>query len=119
MRRYERFMILKNDQKYSPDFQLLNEDKKTGEEADKAREEITFSTFIFSLATSAIVYLGEIEEPENKKKVVNLDLAKQNIDIIGILEEKTKGNLDENEEKLFKALLYDLRLKYLTKVEAK
>jgi hypothetical protein len=38
---------------------------------------------------------------------------------LGILADKTKGNLDENEEKLFKALLYDLRLKYLTKVEAK
>lgn len=101
----------------NPNFQLIENDKKG--EGEKAREAITFSTFIFSLATSALVYLGEIEEPESKKFILNLDLAKQNIDIIGMLGEKTKENLDKDEEKLLGAILYDLRLKYLAKVNAK
>ena len=75
--------------------------------------EINFSTFIFSLNASALVNLGGIENPDTGKKEKNLPLAKQTIDILGMLEEKTRGNLTGDEENLLKNLLYDLRLYYV------
>jgi hypothetical protein len=62
--------------------------------------EIDFTHFIFSLSTSVFIQLGEIEDPFTKKLVKNLPLAKQTIDLIGMLKEKTKGNLTSEEEKV-------------------
>jgi len=72
-----------------------------------------FSTFVLSLATSAMVNLGEVPRPDDEKVAVDLVAAKQIIDILGILAEKTQGNLDAAEEKLLQSLLYDLRVKYV------
>ncbi len=77
--------------------------------------EVTLATFIFSLSSSALVHLGEIPEPETDKTNVDLDLAKQIIDTLGMLQEKTKGNLDPDEERLLKSVLYDLRMRYVKK----
>lgn len=74
---------------------------------------IDFSTFIFSLNSSALVHLGVINEPGSNQPMKNLTLAKQTIDIIGMLQEKTKGNLDDDEENLLKNILHDLRLMYV------
>ncbi|MCG8473464.1 MAG: DUF1844 domain-containing protein [Desulfobacterales bacterium] len=74
---------------------------------------INFSTFIFSLNSSALVHLGKLSAPGVKGKSVNLPLAKQTIDILGMLEEKTAGNLAEDEAKLLKNMLHDLRLMYV------
>ncbi len=79
--------------------------------------ELNFSAFVFSLSTSALIYLGEMPNPVTNKKEEDFDLAKQNIDILSILAEKTKGNLDQNEERLLASLLYDLRMKYVEKVK--
>ncbi len=75
--------------------------------------EINFSNFIFSLSTSALVHLGEIPDPLSKQKQKNLTFAKQTIDILEILKNKTKGNLEKEEERLLDNLLYDLRMKYV------
>ncbi len=75
--------------------------------------EINFSTFIFSLNASALLHLGIMEDPATGKKVKNLPLGKQTIDILGMLEEKTKGNLSKEEENLLKNILYDLRMIYV------
>ena len=75
--------------------------------------EINFATFIFSLNSSALVHLGMIEDPATRKKVKSLPLAKQTIDILGMLEEKTQGNLSTDEENLLKNILHDLRLMYV------
>ena len=72
---------------------------------------IDFSTFILSLASSAMVQLGEVSGPDGKKLRADCSAARQTIDILGIIEEKTKNNLSEAEEKLLKSLLYDLRIK--------
>ena len=72
-----------------------------------------FSTFVLSLATSAMVNLGEVPRPDEENTVVDLPSAKQIIDILGVLAEKTRGNLDEAEDKLLHSLLYDLRVKYV------
>lgn len=75
--------------------------------------EINFATFIFSLNSSVLVHLGIIDDPASGKKVKNLVLAKQTIDILGMLEEKTRGNLTEDEESMLKNMLYDLRMIYV------
>jgi hypothetical protein len=75
--------------------------------------EVTFSAFVYSLSTSALVHLGEIPEPITEKMDKNLPLAKQTIDILGILQEKTKGNLAQEEENLLNSFLYDLRMRYV------
>jgi len=77
---------------------------------------IDFSTFIFSLGSSALIYLGATPNPQTQKMEKNLDAARQNIEILDLLKEKTKGNLTEDEQKLMDNLLHSLRMNY---VEAK
>ena len=75
--------------------------------------EIDFTHFILSLSSSALIQLGEIQDPFTKKSAKNLPLAKQTIDLIGMLKEKTKGNLTPEEEKVIDYILYDLRMRYV------
>ena len=83
------------------------------EKTDYQLPEINFATFIFSLNHSVLVHLGVMEDPSTGKKVRNLPLAKQTIDILGMLEKKTRGNLDDDEEQMLKNILYDLRMIYI------
>jgi hypothetical protein len=75
--------------------------------------EINFPTFIVSLNASALLHLGAIEDPTTGKKEKNLPMAKQTIDILNMLQEKTAGNLSKEEENLLKNLLYELRIMYV------
>jgi hypothetical protein len=75
--------------------------------------EINFANFLLSLSTSALIQLGEIPDPVTKQPVKELTLAKQTIDLIGMLQEKTKGNLTPEEEKMLEYILYDLRMRYV------
>ena len=75
--------------------------------------EVNFPTFVMSLNVSALYHLGAIEDPETKEKKKNLPMAKQTIDILSMLEEKTKGNLADDEQNLLKNILYDLRIIYV------
>lgn len=75
--------------------------------------EINFANFVFSLSTSALIQLGEIEDPITQQSAKNLPLAKQTIDLIGMLREKTKGNLTPDEDKVMDYILYDLRMRYV------
>ncbi len=77
--------------------------------------EINFSTFIFSLNTSALLHLGEVPDPGTGKQQADLPMAKQTIDLLAMLEVKTRGNLTSDEENLIKHILYDLRLRYVQK----
>jgi Domain of unknown function (DUF1844) len=74
---------------------------------------VDFHTFVLSLGSSALLHLGEIENPNDGVSQKDLPLAKHTIDILAMLEEKTKGNLSTAEEKLIESLLYDLRLRYV------
>lgn len=91
------------------------EETTLSEEAEAGYQlpEINFATFIFSLNSSVLVHLGIIEDPATGQKVKNLALAKQTIDILGMLEEKTRGNLSPDEESMLKNMLYDLRIIYV------
>ncbi|MGD9132516.1 MAG: DUF1844 domain-containing protein [Desulfobacterales bacterium] len=75
--------------------------------------EINFATFVASLMQSTLLQLGAIEDPTTGTKNKNLPMAKQTIDILSMLQEKTAGNLSEEEENLLKNILYDLRLMYV------
>ncbi|GBC62186.1 DUF1844 domain-containing protein [Desulfonema ishimotonii] len=85
---------------------------KKGAAADPLPK-MDFSMFIFSLNSSALVHLGIIEDPATGQKVKNLPAAKQTIDILGMLEKKTTGNLNHQEEEMLKHILYDLRVIYV------
>ncbi len=74
---------------------------------------VSFSTFILGLSTQALLHLGEIEDPASQRVERDLDAAKQLIDILGILQEKTRNNLEEGEQTLLDSILYDLRMRYV------
>jgi hypothetical protein len=75
---------------------------------------ITFTGFILSLATTAAVHFGDIEDPNTgERSEPNLPAAQQMIELIAMLQERTKGNLIEPEERLVDDLLYELRLRYV------
>lgn len=76
---------------------------------------IDFVTFVMSLGSSAFVHLGDAPNPESKVFEPNLTLAKQTIDVLGMLEEKTRGNLTPDEASFLENLLADLRLRYVQK----
>ncbi len=82
-------------------------------EVPGAEPEITFTTFIVGLSTEALAALGEMPHPATGEHKRDLRAAQQLIDILGILRDKTRGNLDRDEESLFEAILYDLRMKYV------
>jgi len=76
--------------------------------------EADFATFIYSLNTQALLFLGKIPNPISKKYEKDVGTAKYLIDTIDMLSKKTKGNLDENEAKLIENVLYDLRMAYIS-----
>lgn len=119
-----------NDRRFSTDETEQEESSSTNEQADAAESagkqsaardesraqalpQVNFPTFVVSLSSSVLVHLGEIEDPASGAKNVNLPVAKQTIDILGMLEEKTKGNLEEDEANLLQNILYDLRMRYV------
>jgi hypothetical protein len=80
---------------------------------DDSLPTLDFATFILSLSHSALMHLGEAPNPETNQVESNLSLAKQDIDLLGLLEEKTKGNLSGDEERLLAQVLFDLRMRYV------
>jgi hypothetical protein len=82
--------------------------------------DVDFTTFVLSLSHSALMHMGEAPNPETGGVAKNLPLARQSIDLIAMLEVKTKGNLTGDEERLLSQILYDLRMRYveLSKGEA-
>ena len=86
--------------------------------SEKPPETIDFAQFVYSLATTTMVHLGEIAEPTTGQKMENIEAARQMIDILSILQEKTEGNLTADENKLLEGLLYELRMKFVSKSKA-
>jgi hypothetical protein len=84
-----------------------------GAEQEPPLPKINFATFVVSLNASALLHLGAIEDPTTGQTNKNLSMAKQTIDILNLLEEKTTGNLTAEEKNLLKSILYDLRIIYV------
>lgn len=74
---------------------------------------VNFSTFVISLSSSALIHLGLAEDPVTGKIDRDLALARQTIDILGMLQEKTRGNLSEEESRLLESILFDLRIRFV------
>ena len=79
---------------------------------------IDFHTFILSLGSSALLHLGDLDPPDGEPSQPDLPMAKHTIDVIAMLEEKTKGNLTAPEADLVESLLFDLRLRYVERSKA-
>ena len=87
-----------------------------GQEAAHGHEPhppVSFVSFVFSLSTSALMLMGEQLDPRQGKIPVNLPQAKEIIDILSVLETKTKGNLNQEEQAMLTDMLYALRMKYV------
>ena len=80
---------------------------------------IDFASFVFIYVQTALVHLGELEDPVEGKVVENLEAARQIIDILDMLKEKTKGNLSKQEDQYFESVLFDLRLRFVEKAKRK
>jgi hypothetical protein len=76
---------------------------------------VDFSTFVLSLGTSALYHLGALPHPETGQKLEapELALARQTIDTLEMLEDKTRGNLEQAERELLESLLYELRMRFV------
>ena len=98
------------------------EEVKGEEKKEEAKEEepqrvplpeVSLSSLVFSLSSSALLHLGEIADPQTGEKKEDLPLAKHSIDTIGMLKEKTKGNLTKEEDQFLESILTDLRWRYV------
>jgi len=92
---------------------------QAGDDRNEPLPEINFSTFVISLSTQALMHLGEIANPLNGKVEADVPMAKHMIDIVGMLKDKTRGNLSASEDRLMEDLLFDLRMKYVEAVKKK
>lgn len=78
-------------------------------------DQLTFSAFVLGLASSALIHLGVHPHPETNAVTVDLVLARQSIDVLTLIREKTRGNLSADEEQLFLSILSDLQLRFVEK----
>ena len=89
-----------------PGFQMQSSSETPGVPA------VDFSSFILSLSSTAFIHLGEIEDPATGQRQVSLEEARQIIDIIEMLRQRTRGNLAPEEQRLVEGVLYELRMRY-------
>lgn len=91
---------------------MATKKKTASENGDEDMEPMSFDIFVLSLNASALIHLGQGEHGEARASDRELPLARQTIDILGMLEEKTRGNLSGEEERLLRDVLFDLRARY-------
>ncbi len=92
------------------------EDARPAEEAPPgAGAKIDFPSYILSYYTQGLVLLGEVPNPYTNKKEEDLEAARHTVDILSMLQEKTKGNLAQEEGQLLDSVLYELRMKFMAK----
>jgi Domain of unknown function (DUF1844) len=94
------------------------EDLYAGEDVPGADDPASFINFLMSIASNAAASLGMMEHPVTGQRGVDLPLAKHWIDVLGMLRQKTRGNLAPQEEQIFEGLLSDLRLQYVSLTNA-
>ena len=111
--------ISEDDATFQDEQETKDQEKQTDSSKEKETEpfQVDFSTFIMSLTSSAFYHLGDMPDPSTGKKEVNLPAVQQTIDMLIMLREKTKGNLNEDEKKLLEQLVYELQVKYVAKTK--
>ena len=98
--------------------EVTKEEVAVEEPSAGAPPQVDFSNFVLSLATSALVHMGEVKDPALEGVEKNLPMSKHTIDALDMIKEKTKGNLDEKELKLLENVLYELRMRYMKLADA-
>jgi hypothetical protein len=99
-----------------PDAKVEKDKKEASKEKEATRPplpEVNFNSLIFSLSSSALLHMGEISDPQSGETKKDLELAKHSIDIIAMLQDKTKGNLSGEEKNFLDNILTDLRLRFV------
>ncbi|MBC7361109.1 MAG: DUF1844 domain-containing protein [Candidatus Aminicenantes bacterium] len=99
----------------------MNDNPKARPEAENSQEfmpPLDFSSIVFPLYTQALIKLGLLEDPKSNQLETNLEYAKRLIDILDLLKDRTKGNLEPDEENFLEAILSQLKLHYLKKIGA-
>ena len=86
--------------------------RESAPKTSKTDPEVDFNSFVLSLASTAFIHLGEVEDPVTHKKETNPLAARQIIDIIDMLYAKTRGNLEPGEEQFVQEILYELKMKF-------
>ena len=112
-RRFDAEGNIKSDEEEDVSFSSVHGEPQGAPQEEESGGDINFATFIFSLGSAALVELGAAPNPSTGKHQKNLLAAKQNIDLLALIREKTKGNLTKDEEKLLDNFLYDLRMRYV------
>jgi len=106
--------------KKQPEAEACEEAKSAGpgETAERPIPPANFMTLVNTLMLQSLLYLGKLGDPnsEEGKKMVNPDLAKHHIDLLGMLEEKTKGNLTDEENKALSIALHEVRMLYVQSI---
>jgi hypothetical protein len=92
----------------------FGDDEMTEEELAGAKDPASFLNFLMSIASNAASSLGMIEHPVTHERSVDLELAKHWIDVLGMLQKKTQGNLNASETKMLEGLLSDLRMQFVS-----
>jgi hypothetical protein len=105
------------DQPEKPRKEETREKEPPGKKEEVPLPEVNFNSLIFSLSSSALINLGEIADPHTGQKQKDLPLAKHTIDTIAMLQDKTKGNLDPEEQRFLDTILADLRWRYVKMAE--
>ncbi len=107
----------KEEEKPDKEEQTSEDKNKSESKKKEILPEVNFSSFVFSLSTSVMYHFGDFPDPVSQKTEKNLAAAKQTIDILGMLKEKTAGNLDDNEKELLESMLFELRMRYVKEKE--
>jgi Domain of unknown function (DUF1844) len=102
------------EQPSSRDELSSDDDELSEEEIEGAEDPASFANFLMSIASNAASALGMLEHPVTHKREVDLELGKHWIDVIGMLQKKTKGNLMKQEQQILEGLLSDLRMQYVS-----
>ncbi len=84
------------------------------DDPNAAHEQTMFTEFLMGIASSAFIYLGLVEHPATGRRQIDLPAAKESIDMLVMLREKTQGNLTRGEEKFFDDLLADLKMQFVS-----
>jgi hypothetical protein len=104
----------KAEQKPASEQPPAREERPPGQEAPP-RQPIDFLSYILSYYTQGLVLLGEVPNPYTNKKEEDIEAARPMIEILSMLEQKTKGNLSNEEEQMLGKVLYDLRMMFMAK----
>jgi hypothetical protein len=98
--------------------EMADDDDFADEDMPGARDPASFVNFLTTLATNAAASLGAVPHPATGQRSVDLDTGKYWLDVLGMIRDKTKGNLHPQESRLLEGLLADLRMQYVTMVRA-